>query len=181
MSNRFPLVAMVVVCALAAPAFAWSNKEHIQLTRIAAMRLVNAPDTPAEMKQWLREAMPGITDMAAERAYFMTARVGMYPTNAQGLAFWATVPDLDVATARGNDPVKPFPVPERLLHYIDLEFFHADESKRVYADDLSNKAALENVPRDMTDERYKRAGMLPFRVEQCYREVVKNLKDGRLV
>ena len=108
MSNRFPIVATVMVCALAAMAsgaFAWSNKEHIQLTRIAAMRLVNAADTPAEMKQWLKGAMPGMTDMAAERAYFMTARVGMYPINAQGLAFWATVPDLDANSAAGNRPV----------------------------------------------------------------------------
>ena len=174
-------LSLLIVLLSAAPARAWSNKEHIQLTRIAAMRLVNSPDTPEEMKQWLRAAMPGMRDMAAERDYFLTARVGKYPTGAQGIAFWAAVPDLDVATARGNAPVEPFPVPERLLHYIDLEFFNPDESKRVYADDLSTKPKLDDVPRDMADERYKRAGMLPFRVEQCYQELVKQFRAGRLV
>ncbi len=36
------------------------------------------------------------------------------------------------------------------------------------------------MPRDIDDERYKRAGMLPFRVEQCYQELVKQLRAGRL-
>src|SRR5687767_168738 len=99
------LCAAAVVAAAARPASAWSNKEHVQLTRIAATRLVNSPDTPEEMKKWLRAAMPGMRDMAAEREFFLTARLGPYPTDAQGISFWATVPDLDVATTRGNDPV----------------------------------------------------------------------------
>ena len=69
----------VAVIVPARPAHAWSNKEHLQLTRIAALRLVNAPDTPAEMKAWLREAMPGMTDMEAEKRFFLDARVGIYP------------------------------------------------------------------------------------------------------
>ena len=177
---RVLLAALLLLGITYSSATAWSNKEHIQLTRIAAMRLVNDPGTPEDMKRWLREAMPGMTDMAGERQYFMTARVGQYPNGAQGLGFWAAVPDLDVATARGNEKVEPFPVGERLLHYIDLEFFNADESKRVYAHDLSTKPRLADVPRDMADPRYQRAGMLPFRVEQCYAELVKQLRAGRM-
>ena len=182
--RRAVCIVVLVVALLCCPAaHAWSNKEHIQLTRIAAMRLVNDPTTPPEMKAWLREVMPGMTDMAGERHYFMTARVGYYPHGAQGLSFWAAAPDLDVATSRGGPQerkVKPFGVGERLLHFIDLEFFNPEEAKRVYARDLSTKPRLADVPRDMNDPRYQRAGMLPFRVEQCYQELVKNLRAGRL-
>ena len=173
-------IAVIALAVVASPASAWSNKEHIQLTRIAAMRLVAAPDTPADMKQWLRAAMPGMTHMAGERAYFLNARVGLYPVGAQGLAFWATVPDLDANSKAGNRPVAGYPVPELPLHFIDLEYLQADESKRTYVDDLSNKPKLEDIPRDRSDSRWKRAGMLPFRVEQCYAELVKNLRAGRL-
>jgi hypothetical protein len=36
------------------------------------------------------------------------------------------------------------------------------------------------VPHDLKDPRWIRAGFLPFRVEQCYGEFVKQLKAGRL-
>ncbi len=173
---RLVLIA-VILCS---PAHAWSNKEHIQLTRIAAMRLANDPATPQEMKDWLRHAMPGMADMAAERHYFMTARVGVYPSGAQGLSFWAAVPDLDVATARGDKKVEPFGVGERLLHFIDIEFFNVDEAKRVYKHDLSNKPRIDDFPIDLEDPRYARAGMLPFRVQHCYEQLVKQLRAGRL-
>ena len=39
---------------------------------------------------------------------------------------------------------------------------------------------LDHFPHDMGDERYRRAGMLPFRVEQCYGELVKILREKRL-
>jgi hypothetical protein len=177
---RLLLAAALLLCVTYSSATAWSNKEHIQLTRIAAMRLVNDPDTPEDMKHWLREVMPGMTDMAGERHYFLTARVGKYPNGAQGLSFWAAVPDLDVATSRPNVKVEPFGVHERLLHFIDLELFNPDESKREYAHDLSTKPRFADLPRDMSDPRYQRAGLLPFRVEQCYAELVKQLRAGRL-
>ena len=36
-----------------APAFGWGTKEHVQLTRIAANRLIADPSTPPAMKKWL--------------------------------------------------------------------------------------------------------------------------------
>jgi hypothetical protein len=168
---------------VAVPAFGWSNKEHIQLTRIAAERLIADPATPAAMKEWLKAACPLLT-MEQEREYFMTARVGMYPRGVDGLTFWATVPDLAVATSgtgAAERTVEPFGVGERLLHYVDLEYFVREESSRKYRHDLKAKPFLFDIPLDMTDERWRRAGMLPFRVEQCYGELVKAIRDGRLV
>ena len=148
-------VFIAIVLGAIRPAIGWSNKEHLQLTRISALRLIEAPDTPQDMKQWLRDAMPGITDMEAEKTFFLNARVGPYPNGAVGLGFWATVPDLDVATARSGGPekkVEPFGVSERILHYIDIEFFNPNEARRIYTNDLSTKPRLEDVPRDMNDK-----------------------------
>jgi hypothetical protein len=182
---RLAIALALLVTILGAPAAnAWSNKEHILLTRIAALRLVNEPSTPPEMARWLRDAMPGMTHMADEREYFLTARVGRFPNGARGLSWWAVMPDLDVAVDRPGERAKkiePFGIPERPLHFIDAEFFNRDESQRVYSHDLSTKPTLADFPRDMSDPRYERAGMLPFRVEQCYAELVKQLKAGRLV
>ncbi|MGH7213791.1 MAG: hypothetical protein ACREIT_03390 [Tepidisphaeraceae bacterium] len=158
---------------------AWSNKEHIQLTRLAAMRLIDDPATPPEMKTWLRQITPGLRDMDGEREYFLHARVGQYPRDVDGIEFWVTVPDL-VATFEQHKKVEPFGVPERLLHFIDLEFFVPDESKRWYKHDLSGKPGPADVPRDKADPRYQRAGMLPFRVVHCYGQLVHCLRAKKL-
>jgi hypothetical protein len=181
------LLSAVVCCALARPASGWSTKEHILLTRLAAIRLIQDPQTPAGMKAWLREALPGLgADVESQRDYLLHARLGPFPRGADGLGFWAVVPDLQALMDSGlpADRVKkvePFNVGERQLHFIDLEYFMAEESRRRYRDDLSNKPRAADVPRDPNDPRYQRAGMLPFRVEQCYRELVSSIRKGRLV
>jgi hypothetical protein len=178
------LAISLIVTGATSTAFAWSNKEHIQITRMAAERLIAAPETPEPMRQWLRDSTPGLLDPTGEKEYFLRRRVGMYPRGADGLTFWATVPDLDVLAggARENEKkVAPFGVSERLLHYIDLEYFMEAAEQRHYADDLSHKPKLADIPRDMTDWRFQRAGMLPFRVEQCYGELVKSIRAKRLL
>ena len=179
---------LVLLCLAWAPnATAWSTKEHILLTRLAAIRLLADPQTPAEMKQWLGDALPWLGgDVASQRDYLLHARVGPFPRGAEGIAFWAVVPDVQALIDSGSAPdrarkVEPFGVPERVLHFIDLEYFMADESRRRFRPDLSNRPNPSNVPRDASDPRYRRAGMLPFRVEQCYRELVKSIRGGRLV
>src|SRR5690606_16925308 len=94
------------------------------------------------------------------------------------LTYWATMPDMLALVDR--EKLQPYGVPERLLHYIDLEFFPSDESKRRYAHDLSGKPKLEEIPRDVKDPRYQRAGMLPFRVEECHQQLVRTLKAVKL-
>jgi hypothetical protein len=139
------------------------------------------------MKAWLREALPGLgADVASQRDYLLGARLGPFPRGADGLAFWAVMPDLQALTDSGtpSDRVKkvePFGVPERLLHFIDLEHFMPQESRRRYRPDLSNRPTAADVPRDPADARFARAGMLPFRVEQCYRDLVAQIRKGRLV
>jgi hypothetical protein len=155
----------------------------MMLTRLAVLELLADDATPAEMKEWLRAASPGLTDLDAEKQILLHARTGVFPRGADGLAFWSTMPDLNSLTDVQQRKLEPFGVPERELHFIDLEYFWpADqEQRKQYADDLSGKPPIENIPRDMKDERWKRSGMLPWRVEQCIHELVRAFRSGRLI
>ena len=186
-ARRVVAWCVVACCALpAAHCHAWSTKEHILLTRLAAIRLIENDQTPPEMKPWLRDGLAGWpTDVNAQRDYLLHARVGPFPRGANGLAFWVVVPDLQALTESGAPPdrvrkVEPFGVGERALHFIDLEHFQPDEARRRYSHDLSNKPRAEDIPRDMADPRFARAGMLPFRIEQCQRELIDALRAGKL-
>ena len=92
-----------------------------------------------------------------------------------GLAYWSIYPDFDRKT-----PVPIFGSDEGKMHYVDVEFFNPDPAEHAYADDLSHKPAFGDVPRDVEDERYKEAGFLPFRVEQCYVELIDAISADRL-
>jgi hypothetical protein len=156
------------------------------MTRLAAIRLLDDPKAPPEMKTWLREAVPGLGDLNSQRQYLLSARVGVFPRGADGIAFWAVVPDMQALIDSGSPPervkkVEPFGVGERLLHFIDVEMFMADEARRRYRPDLSNKPRAQDLPRDRNDPRYQRAGMLPFRVEQCHQELVAAIRERRLI
>lgn len=183
MTKRIASV-VVLLLWLAGPAWAWSTKEHILLTRLAAARLLDDEQTPPEMKAWLRQVVPGPLDEASLRAWYLHARQGVFPRGVDGAAFWAVVPDLRAMTMRPQETVSPFGVHERLLHYIDLEFFDPNQQgqdKPQYKPDGSARPALEQVSRDPADPRYQQAGMLPFRIEQAYGELVKSIRAGRLM
>src|SRR5688500_2533030 len=79
---------------------AWGTKEHIQLTRIAVSRMLADPSTPEPMKAWLKQITPGLLDMPGEKNYFMTQRVGAIPRGADGLLFWAVMPDTAIMLDR---------------------------------------------------------------------------------
>ena len=183
MAKGLTLIAAFLLLVTSRAA-AWSSKEHVLLTRIAAARLIADPATPAGMKDWLRAAAPNLPGMDGEREFLLHARVGVFPRGVDGIPFWATVPDLNALTDSGPadraKKVEPFGVPERLLHFIDVEFFMPDEARRRYAPDLSNKPKLSDIPDDPADPRFARAGMLPFRVRQCFERLVESIRAGRL-
>ncbi len=172
--------AVLLSLVLSCHAFGWSNKEHLQLTRIAAERLIARQDTPAPMKEWLLKGLGRAMSIEEEREYFLHQRIGIIPRGADGLSYWAVMPDMLALTETPDRKTMPYGVHERMLHFLDCEYFMPDESKRRYVHDLSHKPALTDFPRDLHDARYQRAGMLPFRIADCYREVVSNLRSGRL-
>jgi len=174
------LLPLLCVAYAANSALAWSYKEHIQLTRLAVARLLADPNTPPAMKDWLRQAAPQTLDAAGEREYLLTARIGTKPAGLEGMLHWACVPDIHATTDPRDRKIAPFGVHERLLHFVDLELFQPPEKNKGYRHDLSGKPEIEMIPRDMTDPRYRQAGMLPLRVAYCYEQLVNAIRDGRL-
>lgn len=174
-----PWLVLLALVLPAGTARAWSNKEHIQLTRIAVERLVADPSTPPDLRQWLQQVTPGLTDMTQEERFFLHQTVGESARGYEGLLHWATEPDARAAQDR-NLLVEPFGLPERKLHFVDLELLLPADQRHGYRPDLSAKPALEDIPRDINDPRWKEAGMLPFRVQQCYRQLVECFAEGKL-
>lgn len=182
MQMKLRLLVLGLLISTASQAFGWSNKEHIQLTRIATERLMADPQTPAGMKEWLKQACTGLLSEEQEKEYFLKQRVGLFPRGVDGLIYWATVPDMMALTGGANERVvAPFGVGERVLHYVDLEYFVREENKRRYRHDLKNKPLLLDIPLDLKDDKWKRAGLLPFRIEQSYGQLVKLLRAKKLV
>lgn len=175
------LAAAAVLVGLAGPASAWSHKEHIQFTRLAAMRIVNDPAAPADLKAWLRDNVALLPDMAAEREWFLHESIGEFPdaSKLSGLTWWAIVPDV-VAQDRSNKTSEPAGLPERVNHFIDLEFFNPVNEKKTYQLDLSSLPTIEQVPNDIKNETYRRAGYLPLARANAYDKLVAAIKEGRL-
>ena len=174
--------AVLLLAALCpAPAAAWSNKEHMQFARLAANRLIADPNTPPAMKAWLLAGLAGRqTDMAAEKQWFLTERVGLIVRATDPLPYWAAMPDMMVMADAEYKKVDAWGVHERLLHFVDIEYFVPDEAKRAYAHDLSHKPKVTDFPDDPKDARWQRAGMLPFRVRECHQKLVAAIRAGRL-
>src|SRR3954447_16691562 len=101
------LATLLVTCAIAPRARAWSSKEHAQFARMAAERIISDPATPPALKQWLTQATPGMLDEAGEKEYFLHTRVYPAKLHFQGITEWATVPDEHALHDPGNSRVEP--------------------------------------------------------------------------
>ncbi len=166
------LAFALTLLVFALPASAWSYKEHILMTRLAAQRILADDEAPAGLKDFVRKHCPEAEDFHLHD-FVMNTHVGPNPEGYEGLAYWAMHPDFNRSTY-----VPAFDTVEAKMHFIDLELFNKDPEKRRYFDDLSGLPGLGDIPRDPDDERFKEAGFLPFRVEQCYNELVKAFATG---
>jgi hypothetical protein len=173
--------AALFLAALAPAAHAWSHKEHIQFTRLAAMRIIADPTAPQDLKDWLKANTVLLPSMEAERDWFLHQAIGNEPEKAKltGLCWWVTVPDIE-AQDRSAPKKPPFGQQERLNHYIDLEFFNPVNEKKTYQLDLSSLPALQDIPRDFKDPTYVRAGYLPLAREDAYKNFVAAVRAGKL-
>jgi hypothetical protein len=158
---------------------AWTPKEYALLSRQAAADVAADPLSPAAFKAWIASIEPA--DPASAEAFFMNVHVGPFAKGLSGLSYWAVEPDLVAATDAGRTVlIEPFGLPERALHYLDLEQLHLRPERRLFSPTLAHKPTFAEVPRAVHDPRYARAGMLPFRAEQCYQNLIDALVEGRL-
>lgn len=174
------MITAALVLLLTSHVMAWGTKEHILLTRLAVMRILDDPTAPAGLKDFLKASMPDATDLAQQREYFMTARLGAEPAGLTGLAFWVVEPDIR-ANKDKTTKIEPFGVPERLLHFVDLEYLHADIDRQVYKHDLSNRIDLAGVPADFAEPRFQKAGLLPFATQRSFEKLTQAFKENRLL
>jgi hypothetical protein len=138
-------------------------------------------------------------DWEGEKNYLLTKRMGVFPRGVDGLMFWAVVPDLDALTDKYNRKLPPLNVPERTMHFFDLEYYgpHApklsadadDETTTTSASDeepleqpsAAIKPKLADIVKNPHDPRLAAGGALPYRVAQCYSELVSAIRDDKLV
>ncbi|CAN5430621.1 hypothetical protein BH09PLA1_BH09PLA1_07380 [soil metagenome] len=179
--RKITLIVSLIVLCCTVHSFAWCYKEHIQFARLAAERLIADPATSPDMKAWLEQAVPKRFDLAGEKDYFLHAHLGLKPTGYEtGLLHWAYDPDVHALTDPKESKIEPFAAHERLMHFIDLEYFLPGATPRAYKPDLSGKPKLAEIPNDPSDPRYIQAGYLPLRVAQVYGELVKSIREHRL-
>jgi hypothetical protein len=168
-SLRRPLL-LLALSALgiwaAAPAQAWSHQGHILLTRLAALRIINDPDAPQGLRDFLKANMPATMEDCHHLATVET--LGGDPKNLTGFDAAATLPDRIQMTPEGKKPLEPYNAVEFQMHFMDMEWLSKDPT---YKPDFSNRPTLDAISRDYHDPRWKLAGYLPFRVAECYQNV----------
>lgn len=170
--------AMVIV--LPTECRAWSHQQHILLTRLAALRILEDPGAPEGLKALVSGALRGsagrpLTLADCERLALME-HVGAEAQNyLAGLDGAATLPDRVQQTPGGREPLPPYGAPESKMHYLDLEHFRAGPEV-AYRPDLSGLPRASDIPRDRSDPRLAAAGYLPHRTAETYDKLVSLLR-----
>ena len=158
------LLFSALTFSFAAPADAWSHQGHILITRLAALRIINDPDAPQGLRDFLKANMPASMDDCQRLATVDV--VGGDPKNLTGFDAAATLPDRIQTGPDGKKLLDPYKATEFQMHFVDMEWLSKDPT---YKPDLSNRPPLDQIPRDYHDPRWKLAGYLPFRIEECYK------------
>lgn len=164
------VLGALVVASWCGTAGAWSHQGHILISRVAALRIIEDEGAPAGLRAFLKKQMPHTMEDCRRLVLeeYVGPKAEKYLEGLDGASTW---PDRVQETAEGKEKkLEPYGMPEFKMHFLDLEFFGKEGE---YKADLSGKPALEAVPRDPKDARYKQAGYVHFRVEESYRGLVK--------
>jgi len=178
-SRRMTLALMAVGMGLASfpmRAQAWSHQGHILISRLAALRIIQDPNAPQGLRDFLKANMK--YDMEGCRKLAVEEMVGGNGTNyLAGLDGACTLPDRIQSTKEGRETViEPYGIVEgKGMHFMDMEWLSADPA---YKADLSNRPKPSEVPHDVKDPRWKMAGFVPFRVEEFYGKTVTAIGPG---
>jgi hypothetical protein len=174
--RRSPLIlALAIAGTLASvtPVHAWSHQGHILITRLAALRIIDDPAAPEGLRNFLKANMPHSMDdcrrLATEEV------IGGDPKNLTGFDAAATLPDRIQMTPDGKKLLEPYHATEFQMHFVDMEWLGKDPT---YKPDFSNRPPIDQVPRDFHDPRWKLAGYLPFRIDECYKNTTAAFTPG---
>ena len=153
-----------------------AHQGHILISRLAALRIINDPDAPQGLRDFLKANMK--YDMDACKKLATGEMVGGDADNyVAGLDGACTLPDRIQGTKEGREDLEPYGAPEGKMHFMDMEWLGKDPS---YKPDLSNLPKVADISRDVKDPRWKLAGYVPFRVEEMYKKTVANYAQNPL-
>jgi hypothetical protein len=167
------LALSALTFSFAAPVHAWSHQGHMLITRLAALRIINDPEAPEGLRGFLKANMPWSMDDCRKLAEVDV--VGGDPKNLTGVDAAATLPDRIQMTPDGKKLLEPYQATEFQMHFVDMEWLSKDP---VFKADLSSRPAVGEIPRDYHDPRWKLAGYLPFRIEECYKHTSRAFATG---
>jgi hypothetical protein len=171
---RLFAAVLVMVCA-AERASAWSHQGHVMITQLACLRILNDPKAPQGLKDFIRANTSATMEEVEKLALKQTLGTPRGEIN-HGIDGYCTLPDRILSTPEGKEPIEPYGVAEALMHFTDLEYF---TKQGWYYDDMSGRPKMEEIPHDVTDPRWKRAGFVPLRIEECYKKLVKEFAKGK--
>lgn len=169
---RMIAAALIILIGWPDNGLAWSRKGHVLIVRSAIKMLLADPTTPAPYQNLLREGVGDVEKLNQLETLAITQGNRDVYT---GIDFYSYRPD-ELVTAKSTVP--GFQSTEELMHYLNIEDFHPDPNRRKFLPDGSNKIRLKDLPKNPQDPRYQVAGMVTFRVEQCYRSLVESLRDN---
>jgi hypothetical protein len=171
------LLAAILAAAVlpTATARAWSHQGHILITRLAALRIINDPAAPQGLRDFLKANMK--YDLESARVMAVSGEdLGPEGKNyVFGLDGACTLPDRIISTAEGKKKIEPYGQPESKMHFTDMEWLSKEP---IFKKDLSNKPDLAAIPKNPKDPRWQEAGFVPFRVEECYNNLVTEFKKS---
>ncbi len=167
----FRLVSMALILLLATPsASAWSRKGHVLISRSAVKLIVEDPTAPAELKAILLEGLGDPKKLELLGEFVIGLEDLIRPDH--GLDLYSFRPDELAST---KSPVPALNSTEDRMHFLDMELFHPDPTKRQFHPAGTNKIRAKDLPRNSRDPRYKEAGYVTFRTVECYRQLTRSL------
>ena len=171
------LIGLLLVLGMCSSSFGWGHQGHILITRLAALRIIHDPNAPPGLREFLRRAEPYSMEDCRDLALYDTVGLNVQREQKydQGLDHWCTWPDQLRYLPQGHDHIEPYGVGEDKMHYMDLEVFGPEP---VYRDDLSNKPDVNRIAHDLNDPRWRRAGFVPWRVEEMYHRLADDFGAG---
>jgi hypothetical protein len=175
MRRLLGLAGLLLFLATPGHCLGWGYQGHILITRLAALRIIDDPKAPAGLKDFLTKNMPYSLGDCRSLALETTVGFDVPDEYQTGLDQWCIKPDQLRYTPEGKTRIEPYGAAETDMHFLDLEAF---STAMAYRDDLSNKPNVDKIPHDLHDHRWKRAGFVPWRVEEMYHKLIGDFGPG---
>lgn len=166
--RHLAVVPLLILCVYT-HANAWTDIGHVIITRAANQLILNDDKSPAELKQVVRHhgfVRYGAHDL---KGLILAGRDARFAP--LGLEMLSVMPD--VTRASENSMIRKFGAPEGKMHYLDAEYFLEGDLPQHPITGKAVDRMFAALPDDPTDPRYVTAGYVTFRIQHCYRSLIR--------